>query len=513
MKIRSVPVAAASRGALTTLLLPEPQQSAVMGSGEAAKLAGPGLAAALDAAAASGDLKPAFRNMGLFHQPRGAGNRAPALLRLGVVGLGEAEKISTERLRRAAALAQQQAAELGAEAFSLVVADGALGKLQPLAAGQAIAEGLVLGSYRYEAPRQARKSAAKDVVCTVAVVGLAGAGQKQFQHGLELGQIAAQATCFARDLENQPSNICTPAAMAQAARRLAGGRIRVKVLDQKAMARLGMNALLGVSRGSAEAPYLLVLEYRAPKAKGNVCVVGKGLTFDTGGISIKPAAKMDEMRYDMCGAGAVLGLFHALKHGGLAGHDCKHNVIGIIAAVENAIGPAAQKPGDVVRAMDGHTIEVLNTDAEGRLVLADAICYAKKFHAPKQIVDLATLTGAVVVALGHEMAGIMGNQQELVDALRAAGERSDEPLWQLPLWDCHRDQMKSKFADLQNINGPQFGNGSIAGAAFLSYFVGETPWAHLDIAGAAYGGIAKDYYKGGAAGTAVRTLLQWVRTL
>lgn len=518
MKIRSVPVAAASRGALTTLLLPEPQQSAVMGSGEAAKLAGPGLAAALDAAAASGDLKPAFRNMGLFHQPRGVGNRAPALLRLGVVGLGEAEKISTERLRRAAALAQQQAAELGAEAFSLVVADGALGRLQPLAAGQAIAEGLVLGSYRYEAPRQARKSAAKDVVCTVAVVGLAGAGQtgagqKQFQQGLELGQIAAQATCFARDLENQPSNICTPAAMAQAARRLAGGRIRVKVLDQKAMARLGMNALLGVSRGSAEAPYLLVLEYRAPKAKGNVCVVGKGLTFDTGGISIKPAAKMDEMRYDMCGAGAVLGLFHALKHGGLAGHDCKHNVIGIIAAVENAIGPAAQKPGDVVRAMDGQTIEVLNTDAEGRLVLADAICYAKKFHAPKQIVDLATLTGAVVVALGHEMAGIMGNQQELVDALRAAGERSDEPLWQLPLWDCHRDQMKSKFADLQNINGPQFGNGSIAGAAFLSYFVGETPWAHLDIAGAAYGGIAKDYYKGGAAGTAVRTLLQWVRTL
>jgi leucyl aminopeptidase len=328
-----------------------------------------------------------------------------------------------------------------------------------------------------------------------------------------VGRIGAEATVFARDLENQPSNLCTPNALAAAARSLAGRRIRVRVLDERAMAKLGMHALLGVARGSAEPPRFLVLEYRAPKAKGTVCVVGKGLTFDTGGISIKPAAKMDEMRYDMCGAGAVLGLFHALAHGGLGDRALGCNVVGLIAATENAIGPRAQKPGDVVRAMDGHTIEVLNTDAEGRLVLADAICYAKKFHAPQQIVDLATLTGAVVVALGHEVAGIMGNDQKLVDALVAAGRSADEPLWQLPLWDCHKEQMKSRFADLANINGAQFGNGSIAGAAFLSYFVGDTPWVHLDIAGTAYGGLAKDYYRGGAAGTAVRTLLHWVRSL
>ncbi len=318
---------------------------------------------------------------------------------------------------------------------------------------------------------------------------------------------------FARDLENQAANLCTPTVLANAAKKLAGGRLRVKVLDERACAKLGMGSFLGVARGATEPPKFVVLEYRVPGAKGNVCVVGKGLTFDTGGISIKPAAKMDEMRYDMCGAGAVLGLFHALQHGGLAGAAPKVNVIGLIAATENAVGPDAQKPGDVVRAMDGHTIEVLNTDAEGRLVLADAICYAKKFYQPQQIVDLATLTGAVVTALGHEVAGIMGNDDALRDAVIAAGKAADEPLWPLPLWECHKDQMKSKFADLANINGPQYGNGSTAGGAFLSFFAGDTPWVHLDIAGTAYGGLAKDYYKSGAAGTAVRTLLHWVRSL
>ena len=164
-------------------------------------------------------------------------------------------------------------------------------------------------------------------------------------------------------------------------------------------------------------------------------------------------------------------------------------------------------------ARNGKTTEIGNTDAEGRLVLADAICYAKKFYKPELMCDLATLTGAVVVALGHEMAGVMGNDQKLVDALIDAGDEADEPLWQLPLWQCHKDQMKSKFADLANINSPAHGNGSTAGGAFLSYFAGDTPWAHVDIAGAAWGGVAKDYYKGGASGTAVRTLLHWIRTL
>jgi leucyl aminopeptidase len=274
-----------------------------------------------------------------------------------------------------------------------------------------------------------------------------------------------------------------------------------------------MGALLGVARGSVEPPKLIVLDHHPAGAKRTVCVVGKGLTFDSGGISIKPSAKMDEMRYDMCGAGAVLGLFHAIHKGALAGGKDKVRIVGLIAAAENMPDAAAQKPGDVVRAMDGTTIEVLNTDAEGRLVLADALAYAVKTWQPDRMVDLATLTGAVIVALGHEAAGIMGNDDAHVAELIAAGKAADEPLWQLPLWDAHKEQVKSKFADLANINGPQHGNGTIAGAAFLSFFVGDTKWAHIDIAGSAWGGRAKDYYKSGASGTAVRTLLHWCRGL
>ncbi len=498
MKIRTVPLAAASRGPLTFVLavdgvLPD---------------AGPALQAAVAAARSTGDLATGFRKLSLFHQPAKS-----VCKRLGFVGCGPRTKVGTEQLRRIAAVAQAAAEKASVPDFALLVPAAAIGEVDAEAAGRAVAEGLVLGAYAYAAPRQQKPKPRAGHSCRIHAVGFTKGAASAFARGLAAGRIAAEAVVFARDLENQPSNICTPSTLASAARRLAGGRLRVKVLDRAAMTKLRMGALLGVARGSDEPPKFLVLEYRVPGAKKTACVVGKGLTFDTGGISIKPAGKMDEMRYDMCGAGAVLGLFHALAHGGLGAHKPRHNLIGLIAATENTIGPSAQKPGDVVTAMDGHTIEVLNTDAEGRLVLADAICYAKKFHDPDVMVDLATLTGAVVTALGHEMAGIMGNDQKVVDALIAAGKATDEPLWQLPLWDCHRDQVKSKFADLANINSPAHGNGSTAGGAFLSYFAGETPWAHMDIAGAAYGGLHKDYYKGGASGTAVRTLLQWARTL
>jgi leucyl aminopeptidase len=498
MKIRHASLAAAGRGPAVFVL-------AVDGTSIDA---GKALQAPLAAARETGDLKTSFRSASVFHQQKGKQPR-----RLGVVGLGKQKDLTADRLRRAAAVAQGKAASLDVPSFTLVVAAGALGAVSAFAAGAAIAEGLVLGAYRYEPPRQQKPKPAPAARCDVVVVGLTKKDEAAFGKGLAFGRIAAEGTVFARDLENQPANICTPTSMANAAKRLAGGRLRVKVLDRAQMQKLGMGSLLGVAQGSAEPPKLIVFEYTTPGAKQNVCVVGKGLTFDTGGISIKPASKMDEMRYDMCGAGAVMGLFHALKHGVLDGHQPKCNIVGIIAAAENMPGDKAQRPGDVVRAMDGHTIEVLNTDAEGRLVLADAICYGKKFYSPTKIVDLATLTGAVVVALGHECAGIMGNDQPLVDALIQAGKAADEPLWQLPLWDCHKDQMKSKFADLQNINGPQYGNGSIAGGAFLSFFAGDTPWVHLDIAGTAYGALPKDYYKSGAAGTAVRTLIHWLRSL
>ena len=255
------------------------------------------------------------------------------------------------------------------------------------------------------------------------------------------------------------------------------------------------------------------MDYKPAGATRTVCVVGKGLTFDTGGISLKPGARMDEMRYDMCGGAAVLGLFHAIKGGALRGMRGKTRVVGVVAASENMPDASAQKPGDVVRACDGTTIEVLNTDAEGRLILADALAYANKTYKPEKIVDLATLTGAVIVALGHEATGIMGNDDELAHAVIDAGQEADEPLWQLPLWEAHKDQIKSKFADLANLNSPAHGNGSTAGGAFLSFFVGDTKWVHLDIAGTAWGQRARDYYRSGASGTAVRTLVRWVRSL
>ncbi|MGE3175730.1 MAG: leucyl aminopeptidase [Planctomycetota bacterium] len=468
---------------------------------------GPSLRGAIAAAKATGDLRTGARQTGLFHGVAKGKDAGPA--RLGTIGLGPVKQVDTEGLRRASAAAQALAESAGVRAFQLATPAKVLGDVGVADAAAALAEGLILGAYRYEPPRKDKPKARKAQDAALVLLG-DGKHQKDWGAGAARGRIGAEATVFARDLGNQAGNQCTPTAMAAAAKKLAGGGVRVKVLDVPAMKKLGMGALLGVARGSSEPPKFIVFEHGPASAKDTVCIVGKGLTFDSGGISIKPASKMDEMRYDMCGGGAVLGLFHAIRHGALAGSKHKRRVIGLVAAAENMPGPDAQKPGDIVRAMDGHTIEVLNTDAEGRLVLADAIAYAKKFYEPKQIVDLATLTGAVVVALGHEVAGVMGNDQDLVDALIAAGKRADEPVWQLPLWPVHKEQLKSKFADLANINGGQ-GGGTIAGAAFLSYFAGDTPWAHLDIAGTAWGGVAKDYYKSGAAGTAVRMLVSFLR--
>ncbi|MGE0145054.1 MAG: leucyl aminopeptidase [Planctomycetota bacterium] len=462
-------------------------------------------AASVGAADETGDLSRGARKCSLFY---GGGRNAPK--RLGFVGLGKQGEVGTEELRRAAAVAQQHAEQIGVGGFELVLGDDDHARIDPFAAGAAIAEGLVLGAYRYEPPRKEKPKARKGQNVLVRYLGR---GRAAFERGFEVGRLGAEATNWARDVENMAPNHADPAYLAKMAKSLAGGSIKVRILERAEMEKLGMGALLGVAQGSAKPPKLIVLDHQPRGAKRTVCVVGKGLTFDTGGISIKPSAKMDEMRYDMCGGGAVLGLFHALRSGGLEDIAGKTRIVGVVAAVENMPDADAQRPGDVVRACDGTTIEVLNTDAEGRLVLCDALAWAIKTYEPSKVVDLATLTGAVIVALGHECAGIMGNHDGLVAELIAAGKSADEPLWQLPLWAEHKEQVKSQFADLANINGSHHGNGTIAGAAFLAHFVGNTPWVHLDIAGTAWGGRSKDYYRGGAAGTAVRTLLAWCRGL
>lgn len=465
---------------------------------------GPGLAAAVRKAKASGDLTSDLRKTSLFYPENGRPKR------IGFVGMAKRADVDTERLRRAAAVAQAQAEAIGAKSFHLCIDEKDHRGVSPKDAGIAFTEGLILGAYKYQPPAKAKPKQRQGQAVEILYRGRQA---RDFHVGVKYGTLAGEATIFARDLENMPGNLATPSYLADSARKLSGKVVKVRILEEKDMARLKMGALLGVSRGSVEPAKLIIMDYHPAGAKRTVCVVGKGLTFDSGGISIKPSGKMDEMRYDMCGGGAVLGLFHAISNGGMSGAKGKTRIIGVVPSSENLPDADAQKPGDVVTACDGTTIEVLNTDAEGRLILADALAYAIKTYRPDKIVDLATLTGAVVVALGHEMAGVMGNDDQLLAELIDAGDATDEPIWELPLWEVHRKQIKSKFADIANINASSHGNGSISGAAFLSYFVGDTPWAHLDIAGAAWGARAKNYYRSGAVGVSVRMLLHWLREL
>lgn len=290
-------------------------------------------------------------------------------------------------------------------------------------------------------------------------------------HGLKL----------TRDLANRPANICTPTYLAEQAKQLAKSQksVKVTVLEEDDMARLGMNTLLAVARGSAEPAKLIVLEYKGTKKdKKPVVLVGKGVTFDTGGISIKPAATMDEMKFDMCGAASVLGTILAT-----AEMELPVNVTGVIPATENMPGGKATRPGDIIKSMSGQTVEILNTDAEGRLILCDALTYAAQFE-PDVVIDIATLTGACIIALGNHASGLLSNQNALARELLHAGEFTGDRAWQLPLWEEYNKQLSSPFADMANIGGREAG--TITAACFLSRFTEKYHWAHLDIAGTAW---------------------------
>jgi leucyl aminopeptidase len=331
------------------------------------------------------------------------------------------------------------------------------------------------------------------------------------KNALATGKASGNGTNVARHLGNLPANICTPTYLADQAKALArkNTTIKVDILEEKQMKELGMLSLLSVTAGTEQPAKLIVINYKGENKKTGTrktaekpvkpyVLVGKGITFDSGGISLKPGAKMDEMKYDMCGAASVLGTMTAL-----AELNLPVNVTAIIAAAENLPGGSATKPGDVIKSMSGQTIEILNTDAEGRLVLCDALTYAEKFK-PKTIIDIATLTGACVVALGKHASGLYSNHQPLADQLLKAGESSGDRAWQMPLWDEYQSQLDSNFADIANIGGPE--GGSITAACFLSRFTKKYQWAHLDIAGTAWvGGAAK-----GATGRPVPLLLQYL---
>ncbi|MDP9070519.1 MAG: leucyl aminopeptidase [Actinomycetota bacterium] len=412
------------------------------------------------------------------------------------VGMGEAAGVSTDTLRKAVAGVVKASWNVPALATTLL--DAVPPPLSLAAAAQAVAEGAALAAYRFTAYKSDPRP------CRLERLTLVGPGGTEVQQGLDRGARVAAAVCLARDLANEPAGALTPRRLAQIAVEVAEAEgLAVTVLDEVAIAQEGLGGLAGVSRGSAEPPRLVELVYDPPGGgpAATVAIVGKGVTFDSGGISIKTADGMMAMKTDMSGAAAVLATMSALP---ALGANVK--VVGIMPCTENMPGGRAIKPGDVLTIRNGKQVEVLNTDAEGRLILADALSLAVE-AAPDAIVDLATLTGAQVVALGRKIAGLMGNHQGLVDRVRAASERAGEPSWPLPLPEEYRSHIDSDVADVKNIGNPGQAGTLVAGL-FLQEFVGSVPWAHLDIAGPARAEAEDGYVAKGATGTGVRTLLE-----
>ncbi len=431
--------------------------------------------------------------------------RAPGPERILLVGAGTPEELDAEALRRIAGRAVRVAEERKLERLSFWLDPGA--SPPPATVAQAVAEGLVLAAWRFRELKTGEDldGPAGEVV-EASLIWADRTREEEVRRGMRVGLAQGRGENLARTLQARPGNIATPSHLAGEAERL--GRelgLSVNVLGPAELEAERMFALLAVAQGSEQEPRLIVLEHRGgDEADAPLVLIGKGLTFDAGGISIKPASGMEDMKYDMSGGAAVLGAMQAVAELSLP-----LNVIGVVPSSENLISGKALKPGDVIRTRGGKTVEVVNTDAEGRLILADALAYARRF-APAAMVDCATLTGACVVALGHVCSAVMGTDDALVEALKEAGTRAGEPCWPLPLWKEYRGQLDSDTADFKNVGGRPAG--AITAATFLKEFVGEVSWAHLDIAGTAYGEGKLSYQRKGGTGQPTRQLLEWIRS-
>ena len=437
----------------------------------------------------SGEFAGKYLDFTLIHHPQGVAAR-----RILLAGAGKAEKFDAPQLRRLIGAAVRFLKSKSVKKIAL-----ALDAAQAGAANMSAAvEGAILGDF--EPDRHKTGDDKKSVESfTLAVDG----GSDDGAEAAERGRILAEAQNFTRHLVNEPANLLTPLRMAEAAQKMAAEfGLEATMLDREQMANLAMGALLGVAQGSAEPPVLIVVRYKPVSAEGqaHLGLVGKGVTFDTGGISIKPAEGMEKMKYDMAGGAAMLGAMRAI-----AQLKPPIPVTALVPCVENMPGSRAQRPGDIVTAMSGKTIEVINTDAEGRLILADALHYAKQ-QGCTHLVDAATLTGAIVVALGHLNVGLFANDDGMRDRVLAAAKAEGERMWAMPLEDDYKDYLKSPFADIANVGG-RWG-GAVTAAMFLKEFAGDTPWVHLDIAGTAWIDDNKPYVSKGPSGVPVRTLVR-----
>lgn len=419
-----------------------------------------------------------------------------------VVGLGPRESFDSEAARRAAAQSVNTLEGTGCTRIASILHGGGAGGLEVEAAAQALVEASLLAQYRFEHYRSQPKSTS---LKQLTLVESDPSKLPALRAGAKSGQALASATAFARDLINHPGHTATPVYLATQARRLARAHgIKTRILDEKAMAKMGMGALVAVGKGSANPPRFICMEYNGHKREQPLVFVGKGITFDSGGLSLKSVSGIVSMKKDMSGAAAVFGAMQAVAELGLP-----RRIIGLVAAAENMPDGNAFRPGDALQTLSGKTIEILSTDAEGRLVLADALTYAQRFK-PAAVIDLATLTGACVTALGHHAAGLFSNDDALCERLILAGQQTHERLWRLPLWPEYRQQIEGDIADMKNSGGPP--GGASTAAALLSEFAQDYPWAHLDIAGTASSDAHRHYLRKGGVGFGVRLLTQLART-
>lgn len=458
---------------------------------------------ALAAVARSGDFTGKLGSQALIYNPRDQGPQRVLLL-----GVGRAEDLDLERVR-------QTAARLSRRALDLQVTDAAIlfprrSKIAVQDLAQALTEGLMLGEYKYDqylTTQPPLKDGGARRLRSVTLVALQDGDRKSARTGIERGAILSDVVNRVRDMVNAPANELTPANMAERAAAAARAHeFSCQVFEKREIQKFGMGGLLAVAAGSDQPPKFIVMEYNGAGRKKTApfVFVGKGLTFDAGGICLKPAPKMDEMKGDMAGGAAVIGALEAV-----ARLQLPARVIGLVPATENLLGGSAYRPGDILRMMNGKTVFVDNTDAEGRIILGDALTYAQRYE-PRSIVDLATLTGAALVALGQIATAIVATDPQLVADLKSAGERTFERVWELPLWQEFEDLIKSPIADIKNSGGKN--GGVITAAAFLRHFVGTTPWAHLDIAGTSYLDKADGYRPAGATGVGVRLLADYVES-
>ncbi|MFQ5991943.1 MAG: leucyl aminopeptidase [Nitrospiraceae bacterium] len=426
-----------------------------------------------------------------------------------LIGLGKKQDGGSDSVRQALGTAVKRIRQAGAQSFTTAVQGRGLTRNSLAELTQAMVEGAILGNYHFSVYQSDRSSQPKDVT-RMTIVSSKTDGVEQVKEGMRRGVASGEATVFVRDLCNHPSNVMTPARLVQEAKQVSKERgVRLTVLEQRKLEQLGMGALLGVARGSHEPPRFIVLEYQGnSRAQRNakkgqpVVLVGKTITFDTGGISLKPAENMEQMKADMTGGAEVLATVRAAARLRLPLH-----LIGILPATENMPGGRAIKPGDILTTLSGRTVEVQNTDAEGRLILADGLAYATRYK-PAAIIDIATLTGACVVALGQFAIGMLGNNDSLKNQIKQAGLKSGERVWEMPLWDEYFEQLKSDVADMRNIGGR--GGGMITAAVFLSKFVAEYPWVHLDIASTDWSERERAYISKGPTGIGTRLLIQYL---